>query len=408
MSPPQPPTPRDPGQPGALARATSAFQEAFGAPTVVARGPGRINLIGEHVDYSGGLVMPAAIDLDVVVAVRPRPDGRARVIAVDLAAEDAFDLDTASKGDGFGSYVRGVAHLLREADVPVPGFDMALAGDVPRGGGMSSSAALEVATATALLALAGGTMDGVQLAQLCRRAETEWAGVSCGIMDQLIAVLGQAGHALLVNTRTLAYRHAPLPPSVRIIATDSGVRRDLRESQYNDRVAATRRAAELLDVAELGDVALDVFEWRADELPEPVRRRARHVVTEIDRTRRAARALGEGRVGEAGRLMNASHASLRDDFEVSTPELDALVAAARSIDGVFGSRLTGAGWGGCTVSLVRNTVVDEFVRRVPEDYKEATGRDAVVYVLDAVDGASLLDGPGGDPILRAPGTLPEP
>ncbi|MEJ2185872.1 MAG: galactokinase [Gemmatimonadota bacterium] len=403
----RPSTPSDPKKPDAATRATHAFREAFGEPAVVARGPGRINLIGEHVDYSGGLVLPVAIDLDVVAAARPRTDGRAHVVAADLGAEDTFDLETAARGDGFGSYVRGVAHLLREAGVPVPGFDMALAGDVPRGGGMSSSAALEVASATALLALAGARMDGVQLARLCRQAETEWAGVSCGIMDQIIAVLGRAGHGLLVDTRTLAYRYPPLPPSVRVIATDSGVRRDLRDSQYNDRVAATRRAADLLGVSELGDIAPDAFQMRAHELPEPVLRRARHVVTEIQRTRSAARAFGEGWIDEAGRLMNASHDSLRDDFDVSTPELDALVAAARRVDGVYGSRLTGAGWGGCTVSLVRDTAVDEFLRRVPADYREATGRDAVVYVLEAVDGASLLDGPG-DPILRAPGTLPEP
>lgn len=404
----QPLTLPDRDRPGAAARATDAFRAAFGAPTVVARGPGRINLIGEHVDYSGGLVLPAAVDLDVVVAARARSDARAHVIAADLDAEDRFRLDATSRGDGWVSYVRGVAHLLRDAGVPVPGFDMALAGDVPRGGGMSSSAALEVAAATALLALAGGAMDGVRLAQLCRRAETEWAGVSCGIMDQLIAVLGRAGNALLVDTRTLAYRHVPLPPTVRVIAVDSGVRRDLRESRYNDRVASTRQAAGLLGVTRLGDVTPDSFERRAADLPEPVLRRARHVVTEIQRTRDAAHALAHGHVDEAGRLMNASHESLRDDFEVSTPELDALVAAARRVDGVYGSRLTGAGWGGCTVSLVRDAAVEEFLSRVPVDYREATGRDAVVYVLSAVDGASLLEGPGSDPVLRAPGTLPGP
>lgn len=404
----QPLMPHDRDHPNAAARATDAFRTAFGDPAVVARGPGRINLIGEHVDYSGGLVLPVAIDMDVVVAARARTDARAHVIAADLGAEDDFRLDTTSRGEGWVSYVRGVAHLLRDAGVPVPGFDMALAGDVPRGGGMSSSAALEVATATALLALAGGTVDGVRLAQLCRRAETEWAGVSCGIMDQLIAVLGQTDHALLVDTRTLAYRHVPLPPSVRVIAVDSGVRRDLRESQYNDRVASTRQAAGLLGVAQLGDVTPDVFERAAADLPEPVRRRARHVVTEIQRTRSAARALADGRIDEAGRLMNASHESLRSDFEVSTPELDALVAAARHVNGVYGSRLTGAGWGGCTVSLVQEGAVEEFLNRVPADYRQATGRDAVVYVLNAVDGASLLDGPGGGPIVRAPGTLAEP
>ncbi|MEJ2217802.1 MAG: galactokinase [Gemmatimonadota bacterium] len=404
----QPLTPHDRDHPGAAARATDTFRTAFGDPAVVARGPGRINLIGEHVDYSGGLVLPVAIDMDVVVAARARTDARAHVIAADLGAEDDFRLDTTSRGDGWVSYVRGVAHLLRDAGVPVPGFDMALAGDVPRGGGMSSSAALEVATATALLALAGGAVDGVRLAQLCRRAETEWAGVSCGIMDQLIAVLGHTGHALLVDTRTLAYRYVPLPSSVRVIAVDSGVRRDLRESQYNDRVASTRQAAGLLGVAQLGDVTPDMFERAAADLPEPVRRRARHVVTEIQRTRRAARALAEGRIDEAGRLMNASHESLRNDFEVSTPELDALVAAARRVNGVYGSRLTGAGWGGCTVSLVQDAAVEEFLNRVPADYRQATGRDAVVYVLNAVDGASLLDGPGGGPIVRAPGTLAEP
>ncbi|HKJ92922.1 MAG TPA: galactokinase [Longimicrobiales bacterium] len=391
----------------AAARAAAAFRTRFGDPAVLARGPGRINVIGEHVDYSGGLVVPVAVNLDVVVAARPRTDAISHVVAGDLAAQDTFGLADPAHGEGWASYVRGVTWLLREAGVPVPGYDMAIAGDVPRGGGMSSSAALEVAAATALLALAGASMEGVALAQLCRRAETEWAGVSCGIMDQLIAVLGRAGHALLVDTSTLAYRHVPLPASVRIVAVDSGVQRDLRASQYNDRVAATREAAALLDAEDLGHVAPDVFQRRAGELPDPVRRRARHVVTEIQRTRDAARALAAGRLDDAGRLMNASHDSLRDDFEVSIPELDALVAAARRVDGVYGSRLTGAGWGGCTVSLVDAGAVEAFRRRVPVDYREATGRDAVVYVLEAVDGAAILEGPG-QPIERAPGTLPAP
>ncbi|HEX6939461.1 MAG TPA: galactokinase [Longimicrobiales bacterium] len=381
----------DPGRTPAAGRARTAFRAAFGGePDVLARAPGRVNLIGEHVDYNGGCVLPVAIDRDVVVAARRRPDRRILAVAADLRGEDAFALDGLTEaGAGWARYVRGVAALLEASGVRLRGAELAIAGDVPAGAGLSSSAALEVACATALLGIAGASIDGPELASLCRRAEIEWAGVQCGIMDPFVSALGRADHALFLDCRSLEHRHIAIPPGVRVIATDSGVRRQLRHSAFNDRVRETREAARLLGVPELRDIDAAEFERREAELPEPLRRRARHVVREIERTRAAARALRAGDLARFGQLLAESHASARDDYEVSVAELDALVAAA-SIDGVYGTRLSGAGFGGCTVSVVAEEAVAEFIRRVPATYRAATGRTATVHVCRAAAGASLV------------------
>jgi len=340
----------------AAERAVEAFVAAFGGrPDVAARAPGRANLIGEHVDYNDGFVLPAAIDRDVVVAVSARRDRRFRVVAADLAAEESFHLDEVTRPGRWPrwvSYVLGVAKVLDQSNVRLPGADMAVAGDVPQGSGLSSSAALEVAAARALVALAGATLPDLELVEICHRAESQWAGVNCGIMDQFASVYGRPGQAIFLDCRALDCIGVPIPESAVLIAADSGVRRGLADSAYNERVRECDEAAHRLGVRKLRDIGYDEYFAREDELPERLRRRARHVVTEIERTREASSALEAGALWRVGEAMNGSHESLRADYEVSTLELDALVAAARAVPGVYGSRLSGAGFGGCTISLV--------------------------------------------------------
>jgi len=378
-------------------RVVEAFEWAFGRrPAAVARAPGRVNLIGEHVDYNDGFVLPAAIDLDVVVAAASRADRRVRVLAADLGEQAQFHLDhPAERRPAWTSYIQGVAALIERVGIRLPGLDIAVAGDVPRGAGLASSAALEVAAARAMLAAARRTLTDLEVVDLCHRAEAEWAGVQCGVMDAFASVFGETGHAIFLDCRTLECMPVPLPDDVMMVATHSGIPRGLQDSAYNERVEQCNEAARLLHVRRLRDLTIDELSERRGELPDLLMRRARHVITEIARTRDAAAALEAGATWRAGRCMNESHESLRDDYEVSTPELDALVHATRAMNGVFGSRLTGAGFGGCTISLVARWAIPEFEERVPWEYKRRTGRLATVWVLRAAAGASLL--PIGEP-----------
>jgi len=378
--------------PTAQERALLAFQTELRAePAVVARAPGRVNLIGEHVDYNDGFVLPAAIDRDVVTVGAPLPDAGIRVLAVDTGEEDTFTpLERFPRAAGWISYVRGVARLLAEMGVRIPGATLAVAGDVPIGAGLSSSAALEVSVATALLGLAQRTLPQLQLVELCHQAESEFAGVQCGIMDQLVSVCGAADRAVFLDCRSLDFAHLAIPSHLRLIATDSGVRRDLRNSAYNDRVRECREAAQRLGARSLRDVEPHEFAAREGELPELLQKRARHVVSEIRRTRQAAAALERNELERFGYLMQESHESLRADYEVSIPELDVLVGVTRLVDGVVGSRLSGAGFGGCIISVVEETAVPHFLERVPREYAARTGRQAVVHVCRAAQGASAV------------------
>jgi galactokinase len=318
----------------ALERAQSGFRKCFGEePSVVARAPGRVNLIGEHVDYSGGLVLPIAIDMDVVVAVRRRADDDINAFAVDVADND----------ESWRPYVLGVIDLL---EIP-GGIDMVIAGDVPQGGGLSSSAALEVATATAVSSLFNIAITQRELARLCQQAENIYAGVPCGIMDQFASALCQKSHALMIDCRTLDYQHVPLPADTVLIVADSGVPRTLAGSKYRERFDECARASAALGV----ELLRDAVDANLDGLPDPLRKRARHVISEIKRVQQFVAAMSAGESESAGELLYASHASLRDDFEVSVPELDTMVQLVRGVVGVYGSRLTGAGFGGCTVTL---------------------------------------------------------
>jgi len=376
-----------------IERISSAFRARFQSePSLVACAPGRVNLIGEHTDYNDGFVMPLAIDRAVWVAARPRADGRVCLHSLNYARDDEFALDgiaRATGADGWSNYVRGVAFMLRQAGYAVRGMDAVVWGDVPVGSGLSSSAAVQVATLIAFAGISGFAVDMVDAARLAQRSEIEFVGVNCGIMDQMIAALGQAGHALLIDCRSLAYRAVPIPSGAAIVVADTMKRRELVDSQYNTRRAECEQGARALGVPSLRDVPLAEFERRSAELPEPVRSRCRHVIGENVRVERCVVALEADDLAGAGALLNQSHASLRDDYAVSCRELDIMVAAAQALPGVYGARMTGAGFGGCTVNLVARNQADQAATDLAASYKAQTGIEAHIYVCQAVDGAHI-------------------
>jgi galactokinase len=375
------------------------FERRFGAkPALVTRAPGRVNLIGDHTDYNDGFVLPMAIDRAVWIALRPRTDGRVELHSLDFGETAGFTLDDPSlrsgqaraHGEGWLEYVRGVAWALGDAGLETGrGWEGVVAGDVPLGAGLSSSAALELASARAFAGLAQLPWEPARMAKLAQRAENAWVGVNCGIMDQLISAAGREGHALLIDCRSLGTRSVPIPANAAVVVLDTATRRGLVDSAYNERRAQCEAAARFFGVPALRDVTVEAFERRAPELDELTRRRARHVVTEDARVLAAADALAAGDVAAVGRLMDASHASLRDDFEVSSKELDAMVEIARAGRGCHGARMTGAGFGGCAVALVAASAADDFATDTARRYEAATGKRPAVYVCSASGGASL-------------------
>ena len=384
---------------GPEAKVRAEFERRFGAkPALVARAPGRVNLIGDHTDYNDGFVLPMAIDRAVWIALRPRRDGRVELHSLDFGETAGFTLDDPSlragqaraHGEGWVEYVRGVAWALGDAGLETgSGWEGVVAGDVPLGAGLSSSAALELAAARAFAGLARLPWEPARMAKLAQRAENAWVGVNCGIMDQLISAAGRAGHALLIDCRSLGTRAVPIPANAAVVVLDTATRRGLVDSAYNERRAQCEAAARFFGVPALRDVSVEEFERRAPELDELTRRRARHVVTEDARVLAAADALAAGDVAAVGRLMDASHASLRDDFEVSSRELDAMVEVARAQRGCFGARMTGAGFGGCAVALVEAAAAATFASDTAGRYERETGRRPAVYVCSASEGASL-------------------
>jgi len=373
------------------------FRRTFGGlPHRVVRSPGRVNLIGEHTDYHDGFVLPAAIDLGTDVAVRRRDDGRLRVVAARLEAVDEVALHDLRFDDGpeWTQYVRGCAALLLSAGHDLSGADLLIDGDLPIGGGLSSSASLEVGVTLALTTLSERSLDRVALAELCRRVENEIVGVRSGVMDQLAVACGVAGHAILIDCRTASTTAVPFPASTRVLILDSAVPRTLAGSAYNrrrDESAAALHAIQQVapNVATLRDVTPQLLSAVDERLDDVQRRRARHVVTENERVLECAAALRRVDVETVGRLMTQSHASLRDDYEVSGPELDALVASALDTPGVFGARLTGAGFGGCVVALLAADRADEAAPAILRRYGDATGRDGTAYLCQASDGAHV-------------------
>ncbi|MGI6368152.1 MAG: galactokinase [Anaerolineae bacterium] len=374
-------------------RARSAFQRAYGdAPTHVVAAPGRVNLIGEHTDYNDGFVLPAAIDRHALMAIGPRNDNQVRIVAVDLNARSSFSLDQIDhdQANRWSNYQRGVAWALQGEGLALRGMNMVLTSDVPVGSGLSSSAAVEVATAFAFQVLSEFELNGVTRALLCQKAENDFVGMNCGIMDQFIVSLGSRGHALLIDCRSLDYQAVPVPEGCSVVICDTKKRRGLVDSEYNLRRQECERGAEILGVRALRDVTLEQLVQRRGAMDALTYRRCHHVVSENERTQQAVSALRNNDVAKFGKLMDASHVSLRDDYQVSCLELDEMVAAAWAQPGTLGSRMTGAGFGGCTVSLVESAGTDAFVQDVARTYQSRTGLRPEVYVCQAEDGVGLV------------------
>ena len=369
-------------------------------PEIIVRAPGRVNLIGEHTDYNDGFVFPCAIERDILMVAGRRTDRQIRAYALNFHQSTTFSLDNPPRipqgRERWSNYLRAMTSVLGSEGISLVGLNCVAWGDVPTGAGLSSSAAMLVAAGYMLSAGTETEIDPVRRAVLAQKAEREFVGVNVGIMDMYISALGKKDHALFIDTRSLTYEAVPLPTSgVSIVIADTNKKRGLVDSEYNTRRSECEQAVTLLqahlpEITALRDVTLEQFERYAETLPETVRRRARHVISENERVLESVDALKSGNVERFGELMNASHESLRSDYEVSCAELDAMVAAARSVDGVFGSRMTGAGFGGCTVSLVADAAVETFLQSVPAKYTEATGLTPAIYVTTAAQGAERL------------------
>lgn len=387
-----------------LSEMKKVFAEQFGGePTVVARAPGRVNLIGEHTDYNEGFVFPAAIDREMLVVARPASGSMIRVYSLDYGQSDGFDLNQFGKSKlEWSNYLRGVLHVLKSNGHAVTALDMVLSGNVPQGAGLSSSAAYEVAIATLINYVSRLGLTGQQIALLAQKAENEFIGVQCGIMDQFISALGHADAALLIDCRSLEFSPVMLNlgnKEISIVITNSGVRRGLVDSEYNARRSECEQGVRLLSammqrsMRSLRELSLEELKRHESQLPPVVAQRCRHVVSENERVLEAMAALENANLTHFGKLMNASHASLRDDYQVSCAELDRLVALTQAHPGVLGARMTGAGFGGCTVALIENRAVDTFKNQVIPEYEGSTGKTAEVYVCSAVAGAEIISTP---------------
>ena len=383
------------------------FIERYGSAPELFRAPGRVNLIGEHTDYNAGFVMPAAIQFYTTVAIAPRSDRRLRVRSSNFSETIEAELPAAGmpisprRGERshWVDYVLGVAWALQRHGVPLHGADLLICGEVPLGAGLSSSAALEVAVALAFSSLTGRTLDRMTLARLCQQAENDYVGTRCGIMDQFTAACGRAGHALMIDCRSLESQLLPLDlhsagdgAAVQLVICNTMVRHRHAGGEYNRRreeceqgVRSLQRVLPGIDA--LRDVTPAQLKANAPELDPVIYRRCRHVVTENQRVLAAAAALEAGTLQSFGQLMRDSHRSLRDDYEVSCPELDLMVRLAETLDGVFGARMTGGGFGGCTVNLVRADAVPAFRSLIAERYADATGQTPEIYVCQAAEGA---------------------
>jgi len=376
----------------------STFESLRSRGARIYRAPGRVNLIGEHTDYNDGFVMPAAIDLYTQVAIKPRDDRTLCIYSENFSESCEFDLDEPAPiaRAHWSDYVRGVAIILEGAGYKLCGADLAIKSDVPIGAGLSSSAAIEVAAGLAMLENSGIEIDRVELANLCRQAENEFVGLRCGIMDQFISCCGRAGTALMLDCRSLDYRLLRIPNHVRLAICNTMVKHELAASEYNTRraecEAAVRHFKKRLPVVRaLRDVTLDDLASLGGELSDSLMRRCRHVIIENARVAETAKAFELGDLEALGPWMTESHRSLRDDYQVSCEELDVMVELAGQVEGVYGSRMTGGGFGGCTINLVNADRVAQFKESITRGYQQATGISPQIIVCSAAGGARRID-----------------
>ncbi len=380
------------------------FTELYGADGDIRFyfAPGRVNLIGEHTDYNGGHVFPCALTIGTYAMVRKRDDRKLRFHSMNFShlgvTESSLDELVYHKRFGWTNYPKGVLWTFSQKGYPLPcGFDMLFFGNIPNGSGLSSSASIELVTAVMLKDMfLYENLSMVDMALFCQYSENQFNGVNCGIMDQFAIAMGKKDHAIFLDTSDLTYEYAPIQMTdTRIVIASSNKKRGLGDSKYNERRSECERALvelqTVLDISSLGELTNEAFEAAKELIRDPVRvRRVRHAVSENQRTIQAVQALKAHNLKEFGLLMNESHVSLRDDYEVTGPELDTLVEAAWQQEGVIGSRMTGAGFGGCTVSIVRNNQIEAFIRNVGREYVDKIGYEADFYVVDIGDGARRL------------------
>ncbi|MGF1690195.1 galactokinase [Photobacterium kagoshimensis] len=375
----------------------ASFEQVLGySPSHIIQAPGRVNLIGEHTDYNDGFVLPCAINYQTVVAAAKREDSLVRVVSVDYDnVVDEFDLNqdiTFQQDKMWANYIRGVVKCLKERGFTFSGADISVSGNVPQGAGLSSSAALEVVIGQTFKVLYNLEISQAEVALNGQQAENEFVGCNCGIMDQLISAEGRENHALLIDCRSLETVPVSMPEDMSVVIINSNKKRGLVDSEYNTRRAQCEEAARIFGVPALRDVTIEQFEAKAAELDEMVAKRARHVITENDRTERAARALIAHDMKLMGELMAQSHASMRDDFEITVFEIDTLVEMVKNVIGDQGGvRMTGGGFGGCIVALVPPALVDEVTATIEANYEAKTDLKASIYVCQAKDGASLVE-----------------
>jgi galactokinase len=372
------------------------FQRRFGAMPKVFRAPGRVNLIGEHTDYNNGFVMPAAIEFSTWVAMAPRDDRNVLVHSTQFAQDFEFSLtEPATRQHKWTDYVQGVAVTLQNAGFRLTGANLLVNGEVPLGSGLSSSAALEVATALALLAASGQEIGTVELARLCQRAENQFVGARCGIMDQFICCLGKQGHCLMIDCESLGYVPLPVPDGAVLVISNTMVKHAVSGGEYNVRRSQCEEGVALLSrfapsIRSLRDVSADQLDRHGHELRPVILKRCRHVVSENQRVRDAAEALKNDDLDRFGRLMKESHASLRDDYEVSCAELDLMVEIALRQPGTYGARMTGGGFGGCIISLVDQGAGQPFIANVAAEYERSTGIKPEIYISTPSQGAQQV------------------
>jgi galactokinase len=373
------------------------FRNQFhSSPAGVFRAPGRVNLIGEHTDYNDGFVMPIAIDFATFAAVAHRSDHKLSVYSRNFDELCEFNLSDLKRAPSrhWSDYVRGVAAVLTK-QCGLMGANLAISGNVPIGSGLSSSASLEVATALALLANAGASLPRKEIALACQRAENEYTGARCGIMDQFVSCFGQAGRAIMIDCRHLTYDAVPLDTGTAFVVCNSKVKHSVAGGEYNSRRADCERSVRSLrkklpEIRELRDVSLAQLEANRDLLSEVEFRRCRHVISENERVQASAKALQGGETQRFGDLMFESHTSMRDDYEISCRELDIMVELAREYDGVLGARMTGGGFGGCTVNLVRKEAIADFQKMIEREYEEETGIAPEIYICSPAEGAGAI------------------
>jgi galactokinase len=377
--------------------AVTTFQTTYNKdPRWVASAPGRVNLIGDHTDYNDGFVLPMALDRQTTIVAGPSGDKKVTLRDLTVGETASFILNVkVTRGEPpWSNYVRGVIAGFQSLKLPLVGFNAVIHSNVPLGGGLSSSAAFEVATATLLEAMTGHKLDPVKKALLCQKAEHDYAGVRCGIMDQFISVMGRKNHLMLLDCRTHETKLVAMKdPDVTVLIINTNMRHELANGEYGKRRAQCETAAGLLKVPALRDATMKMLEAATKQMDPQIFRRARHVITENERTLEAANSFSAGDWQKVGKLMYASHASLQNDYEVSCPELNAVVEIAKTIDvsgGVMGCRMTGGGFGGCAVALVKTAQVEAIIRRVTEDYQQRTNIVPTLFVSRAGDGANAI------------------